>query len=38
MANNPTNQTRTSDTFWVWAIILGMLAMLVAWLASYGLP
>jgi hypothetical protein len=38
MSNDPVNRARTGDTFWVWAIILGMLALLVAWLASFGLP
>jgi hypothetical protein len=38
MSNDPTNRTTPRDTFWTWAIILGLVAILVAWLASFGLP
>jgi hypothetical protein len=38
MPNEPVNRTTSGDTFWTWAIILGLLALLVAWLTSFGLP
>jgi hypothetical protein len=38
MANEPVNRTSTRGTFWMWTIIIGLLALLAAWLASFGLP
>ena len=38
MSNDPVNRTSPQGRFWMWAIIIGLLAMLVAWLSTFHLP
>jgi hypothetical protein len=38
MSNDPVNRVSPRSTFWMWAVIIGLIALLIGWLAQFGLP
>jgi hypothetical protein len=38
MSNDPMNRTSPQGRYWLWAIIIGLLALVAAWLSTFGRP
>jgi hypothetical protein len=38
MSDDPMNRTSPRGTFWMWAIIIALLALLGAWLSTFAWP